>query len=140
MIDLLCWHNAQQGQFHPIKRQGHTCVPYQQSMILFGGYSGQPVGDMWFLDTSTKYYCFSTSNLSIAKLRWTRFEPTGAKPGKRTGHTAVIIKDKMYIFGGETGLKCANDLWVFDICNYSFSFSTHFQSSKNVDTSRILRF
>ena len=49
-------------------------------------------------------------------MRWSRFEPSdNISPGKRTGHSAVVIKDKMYLFGGETGIKCVNDVWEFDI-------------------------
>jgi hypothetical protein len=72
------------------------------------------------------------------KMRWIRFDnlsndssaasslsksnhdhPTNkhVSPGKRTGHCAVCIRGSMYIFGGETGTHCANDMYRFDIVN-----------------------
>ena len=50
-----------------------------------------------------------------------RFDPKENSPGKRTGHSATIIKDKMYLFGGDTGMKCVNELWEFDIPNRSWT-------------------
>lgn len=59
-LDLIGWHNVPQAQLHPVKRYGHSCVAFRSSIILYGGYSGQPIGDMWFFDTSTNFsQCFS---------------------------------------------------------------------------------
>ncbi len=55
-------------------------------------------------------------------MRWSRFEPLdNHSPGPRTGHTAITLQDKMYLFGGETGSKCTNDLWRFDIANKTWT-------------------
>ncbi|PRP78853.1 hypothetical protein PROFUN_01026 [Planoprotostelium fungivorum] len=89
----MSWISPNYGQMHPTRRQGHSCVAYQSTLILYGGQYGQPLGDMWFLDTKKM------------------------SPGRRTGHSAVVLKDKMYLFGGDSGDHCNNDLWYFDIPN-----------------------
>lgn len=73
-------------------------------MIMYGGQRGRLLDDMWVLDT--------------VSVRWSRFGKSADHPGKRTGHAAVVIGDKMWIFGGETeNHECLNDLWVFDLGN-----------------------
>ncbi len=38
------------------------------------------------------------------------------RPSARSNHAAVIMKTKMYVFGGiNAAQQCLNDLWVFDI-------------------------
>ncbi len=38
------------------------------------------------------------------------------RPSARSNHAAVIMKNKMYVFGGiNAAQQCLNDLWVFDI-------------------------
>lgn len=39
---------------------------------------------------------------------------TGTKPSPRWGHTANLIGDKMYVFGGVYDSKMMNDLYELD--------------------------
>ena len=73
-------------------------------MVIFGGFvdSGRE-NDLW-------EYCFTTG-------KWKEIEAlTKEKPCKRSGHSAVVYQDKMYIFGGvDDEINRLNDLWEFDL-------------------------
>ncbi len=73
-------------------------------MIAFGGFvdSGRE-NDLW-------EYGFESG-------QWKKIEPiTKEMPCKRSGHSAVIYQDKMYIFGGvDDEINRLNDLWEFDL-------------------------
>ncbi len=46
---------------------------------------------------------------------WKKLIPNGNAPIERTGHSAVILKDSMYIFGGTDETNKLNDLWEYKI-------------------------
>ena len=52
---------------------------------------------------------------------------TGSAPSKRWGHTATVINDSMYIFGGCDGANCFSEL-------YEFRFSTRIWSIVEVSS------
>jgi len=57
----------------------------------FGGRAGEPhneSNDTWSFDISTR--------------KWTELQCTGSIPPPRTGHTAALIDDVVYVFGGGT--------------------------------------
>jgi hypothetical protein len=55
----------------------------------FGGRgSTRFVNDTWSFDISTR--------------QWTELQCTGPIPSPRTGHTAVLLGDVMYVFGGRS--------------------------------------
>ena len=31
------------------------------------------------------------------------------------GHSVAVVGETMYLFGGETGAQCTNDVWRFDL-------------------------
>ncbi len=46
-------------------------------------------------------------------LNWTPVEIEGTKPGRRSHHTAVALKEKMIVFGG-LGPVASSELWQLD--------------------------
>ncbi|CAF1019741.1 unnamed protein product [Adineta steineri] len=54
------------------------------------------------------------------ELQWTRIETNGARPESRSGHSAVIYNNSMYIFGG-LGKHRYNDLFKFDFDTYQWT-------------------
>lgn len=99
------------SQDYPPFTRGHTTILYKDTVILFGGKTGnipdlEFFGDLWVL-----YTCI---------WEWSRIN-FGIKmtPKERSGHTSVRCKDKMYVFGGITsGIvkhNLLNDVWEFDI-------------------------
>jgi Rab9 effector protein with kelch motifs len=40
---------------------------------------------------------------------------TGPVPAPRRAHTAVLYRDKIWVFGGGNGLEALNDVWTLDV-------------------------
>ncbi|XP_023668423.2 host cell factor 2 [Paramormyrops kingsleyae] len=76
----------------PSARESHTAVAhcskssYSPKLYVFGGMSGQRLGDLWQLDIET--------------MTWSTPETKGPPPFPRSLHSANVIGNKMYIFGG----------------------------------------
>lgn len=76
----------------PPPRESHTAVAWHDKtvgrhyLIIYGGMSGCRLGDLWILDIET--------------LSWSRPKTQGTAPLPRSLHSATLIGDKMYIFGG----------------------------------------
>ncbi|XP_053572940.1 host cell factor 2 [Bombina bombina] len=76
----------------PSPRESHSAVVYSRKdngkskLFIFGGMSGCRLGDLWELDIET--------------MAWTNPSIKGAAPLPRSLHTANVIGNRMYIFGG----------------------------------------
>lgn len=97
----------------PSGRSLHTAVydPNTNRMIVFGGYGGSPLSDVWVLTDA--------NGLAVgATRRWIQLTPIGG-PGTRYGHTAVYdpATNKMIVFGGIGPGGSTNDTWVLSHAN-----------------------
>ena len=87
------------------RRQGHTAVALQGYLVFFAGckLNGDCFNDVRILDT---LLC----NSGVETMKWKEPVPsctsTEAYPVPRGGHTASVVGEKMYIFGG----KCPSAL------------------------------
>ncbi|XP_030623631.1 host cell factor 2 [Chanos chanos] len=101
----------------PSARESHTSVVYSSKtggaprLYIYGGMCGQRLADLWQLDIET--------------MTWSRPQTTGPSPLPRSMHSANVIGNKMYVFGGwvpvmETENK-PNALGVEWICSNSLS-------------------
>ncbi|KAI1882154.1 hypothetical protein AGOR_G00247750 [Albula goreensis] len=76
----------------PTARESHTAVvhcskgSYSPKLYVFGGMRGQRLSDLWQLDLET--------------MTWSMPEPKGPPPLPRSLHSANLIGNKMYVFGG----------------------------------------
>ncbi|KAG0703625.1 hypothetical protein DFH29DRAFT_998279 [Suillus ampliporus] len=93
------------GAVRPAQRTGHTCVTYQDRIIVFGGTDGQyHYNDIWSYDTNTR--------------TWTELQCTGFIPSPQEGHATAVVDDVIYIFGGRgVDGKDLGDLAAFNISN-----------------------
>ena len=67
-----------------------------------GDYHGHYNNDTWSFDISTR--------------KWTELQCTGSIPSPRTGHTAVLVDDVMYVFGGySSGEGYLDDLYALQL-------------------------
>jgi len=93
--------------FSPGKRYCHTAVVLDDSsrLIVFGGGSVIPdreyLNDTWELNTET--------------MDWKELKCQGEIPAGRLGHTANLVNNKMYVFGGYDGESLRNELFVLDL-------------------------
>ena len=71
-------------------------------LCRFGGYDFLDFfNDTWSFDISTR--------------KWTELQCTGSIPSPRGGHSAVLVDDFMYVFGGYTGKTCLDDLYALQL-------------------------
>eukprot|EP00026_Physarum_polycephalum_P007931 Phypoly_transcript_08003.p1 GENE.Phypoly_transcript_08003~~Phypoly_transcript_08003.p1 ORF type:complete len:508 (+),score=102.00 Phypoly_transcript_08003:88-1524(+) len=88
------------GELPPL--QFHTCVVYYSDLFIFGGKSNKYLNDCYRINVDTR--------------KFDKIEAKGSAPSPRYGHSAVLSKGKMYIFGGydNSALTC-NDLFAFTL-------------------------
>src|SRR5690606_20507674 len=89
----------------PVDREGHTCVATHNYMYLFAGYGIKQYADV-------HRFCFRTE-------KWERIKTKGISPCKRSYHSAVIVGDSMYVFGGERVVRkipfYMDDTWELNL-------------------------
>ncbi|XP_027205977.2 host cell factor [Dermatophagoides pteronyssinus] len=85
----------------PTPRESHTAVTFTPrngpgpKLLIYGGMSGFRLGDICILD--------------IPSMTWSKVDPSGSIPFPRSLHTATVIDQKMYIFGGWVPVSCNTD-------------------------------
>lgn len=89
----------------PSARRSHTLTHSNGKLYLFGGSgtSGTKMSDCYRLDVST--------------LVWTSLATSGDVPTGRDGHTATILDEKLYIFGGADNSGRLNDVRILDLAS-----------------------
>ncbi|XP_026478902.1 kelch domain-containing protein 3-like [Ctenocephalides felis] len=88
----------------PFQRYGHTAVAHGQNIYVWGGRNNMQACNI--------LYCFDTTNN-----QWSAPQVRGIVPGARDGHSACVINNKMYIFGGfvEHIQKFCQDVYYLDL-------------------------
>ena len=104
------WNLIQVPGTPPSPRSNHSAIydPVRDRMVVFGGYYGQDLNDLWE---------FRLSGTPM----WTQLSPTGTPPRARSGHSAIYdpVRDRMLVFGGHYdslgwGLVL-NDVWALSL-------------------------
>ena len=127
--NVMQWEIPETYGTPPPARESHTAVAYTPAegsphpkLIIYGGMSGCRLGDLWILD--------------IDSMTWTKPMLYGPSPLPRSLHSATLIGNKMYVFGGwvplvvdtdnrggspgslhEKEWKCTNTLAVLNLDN-----------------------
>ncbi|KAG0730490.1 Host cell factor 1 [Chionoecetes opilio] len=74
----------------PPPRESHTGVAYtskdKPKLVIYGGMSGTRLGDLWILDINT--------------MSWERPTVEGLHPLPRSLHSATLLGQRMFVFGG----------------------------------------
>jgi hypothetical protein len=76
----------------PPPRESHTCVAYKgiagsnSQLIIYGGMSGCRLGDLWIL--------------YVDLMSWVKPNVGGTPPLPRSLHSATLINNRMFMFGG----------------------------------------
>ncbi|XP_036221617.1 host cell factor isoform X2 [Bactrocera oleae] len=105
---------------NPPPRESHTGVAFTSKntnklhLLIYGGMSGCRLGDLWLLE--------------VDSMTWSKPRTRGPAPLPRSLHSATMICNKMYVFGGwvplltndsksttEREWKCTNTLAVLDL-------------------------
>lgn len=89
----------------PSHRTGHVMVSYGEKLVVFGGTDSQyHYNDTWTYDTASR--------------TWAELHCIGFIPSPREGHSAALVDDVVYVFGGRSvDGKDLGDLGAFKISN-----------------------
>jgi hypothetical protein len=128
--DLWCFDFSKMNWTHIIPKSkcmppsldSHTGCLYidekgNQKIIVFGGFVGGQYGEPWN----------QVIEFNLSSEEWIPHykEPlqlnSGSGPAPRCGHTAVVLKNDMYVFGGTDGDIKFNDLWKYDLKQKTWS-------------------
>lgn len=103
----------------PTPRSGHQMIATQQNggeLYVFAGEYASP-SQLQFLHFRDLW------KFSLSTRRWEKLNaPQG--PSARSGHRCVLLKKKIYLFGGfhdnNNSYQYFNDLWCFSLENYAW--------------------
>ena len=100
------------GQGSPAARYAHSAVSFRGLLFIFGGYGGNDewLDDLWVLDTQA----IRVRDQKKAAMAWFRPQTTGFSPTPRAAHTASVVGQKLFIFGGNNGSVRLQDLYSLD--------------------------
>ncbi|GAV00708.1 hypothetical protein RvY_11518-2 [Ramazzottius varieornatus] len=89
----------------PYHRYGHSAAAWKHYAYIWGGRND-------LAGACNTLYCFDTE-----KTTWARPKMHGRCPDKRDGHSAAILEDTMYIFGGfeETRDRFSSAIFAYHI-------------------------
>ncbi|XP_045622747.1 host cell factor 2 isoform X2 [Procambarus clarkii] len=123
--NVMSWDIPDTYGVPPPPRESHTGVAYMSSdkpkLVIYGGMSGTRLGDLWILD--------------VNNMNWERPTVSGVHPLPRSLHSATLLGNKMYVFGGWVPLvleelkgpnseksewKCTNTLACLNLENMSW--------------------
>eukprot|EP00741_Cyanophora_paradoxa_P011374 tig00020556_g10987.t1 len=83
---------------------GHTAtyLPASKRILVFGGrpdlrHRSRGLSDVYLLDVET--------------LRWTKAKTSGQGITPRHGHTATLVRDQLFVFGGRSGMRLKRSVY-----------------------------
>lgn len=106
--DTSSWQRVLPTGGPPFPRAGHSAIydPVRHRMIVFGGFGGVYLRDVWALSLE-------------GAPTWTELAPTGVPPQARSGHSAIYdpVRDRMVVFGGTDGSfnGYKSDVWALSL-------------------------
>ena len=103
------WEKVITQGMTPSPRAGMSAVADDAKAYFFGGVdkSGTFSDDLYMLDTRT--------------MNWFKPSTAGSLPAVRADHTANLVGNKMYVFGGQSDAGEHADLWVLDLNSLTWS-------------------
>ncbi|RWS28739.1 kelch domain-containing protein 3-like protein [Leptotrombidium deliense] len=120
-LETFVWMYVPNRGIPPTCRDFHTASNINGRMYVFGGRSDMdgPV------QTSEESYDSNIVYFDTCTLQWVVPEVTGEIPEGRRSHSAFVLNDKLYIFGGYNGdiKQHYNDLYCFNPAKNSWSRS-----------------
>eukprot|EP00759_Apiculatamorpha_spiralis_P057122 PhF_6_TR8455/c0_g1_i2/m.13198 len=120
-------HNTPQ----PPPVESHSLAGHGNRLILFGGTNGS--------NLSNEVWIFSLVSSAAGRRGWRKKKCDGNIPLPRSGHSAVVLKNQMYIFGGFGSTLSSpnpillNSVYVLDLDTYEWSavVTTPIEAIKN---------
>lgn len=105
----------------PSPRDSHIAIVYKNSMYIYGGSTGNAIGDFHELKLDTKRWGIVQSGMSPQSALIDPLSPRNnsneLNPGSRFCHVGVLHNSSLYIFGGYDGTHRLNDFLFYNFIN-----------------------
>lgn len=112
-MKTFAWYQVKTRGDNVKPRDEHTAIIDEgsNSLVVFGGFEdGERTNETIFFNLKT--YVWSMITL----------ESSAKKPCPRSGHSACVSGNTMYVFGGKSdNATKLNDLWAFNLNKYTWS-------------------
>ncbi|KAG2490886.1 hypothetical protein HYH03_010803 [Edaphochlamys debaryana] len=110
--DTMKWITPQlKGSERPLPRSGHSSCCIRERVFMFGGVTADGVllNDVWMYDQDSS--------------QWNHISTFGTVPTPRTGAATTCTDDgrRLYVFGGNDGSRCLNDVHYLDLEKLTWS-------------------
>jgi len=108
----------------PHGRNQHTTVEFMGNLFIFGGFYHNATHDPSVNCSLPVHDCRLYNDLwryNTATSTWTALNPTGVKPKAKFNHMAVVMEDKMIVWGGMFSDAKANFNFTSETHIYSFT-------------------
>lgn len=108
-VKEMSWGRAFSTLTPPAPRYHHSAVVHNNSMFVFGGYTGDIHSNSNLTNKNDLFeYKFLTG-------QWIEWKFTGKTPVPRSAHGAAVHDNKLWIFAGYDGNARLNDMWTFPL-------------------------
>ncbi|KAI4528977.1 hypothetical protein K525DRAFT_230095 [Schizophyllum commune Loenen D] len=110
-------HVSTHGQ-GPVGRYGHAVTMVGSRFFVFGGQVDTQFMNDFFGGTDGQYHYNDTWSYDTTTRQWSELTCIGFIPSPREGHSAAVVDDVIYVFGGRgVDGKDLGDLAAFKISN-----------------------
>lgn len=103
-------------------RYHHSAVVHNNSMFVFGGYTGDIHSNSNLTNKNDLFEYKFTSG------QWVEWKFIGKTPVPRSAHGATVFDNKLWIFAGYDGNARLNDMWTISLCVSLLGFCIVFVS------------
>lgn len=94
----------------PAPRYHHSAIVYNQSMFIFGGYTGELQSNSNLTNKNDLF------EYKLQNGQWIEWKYSGSKaPVPRSAHGAAVFNDKLWIYAGYDGNARLNDMWTLSL-------------------------
>lgn len=102
------WERLDDSDDGPEELEEHTMVDYQGILYIFGG-----MVDSAFTQKKNPLWMYDTDSTKWMDRQLTAVEGEGCAPANRKGHSAIIYRGSMYVYGGYIDIKGASqEFWT----------------------------
>ncbi|KAL5135901.1 Rab9 effector protein with kelch motifs [Glycine soja] len=125
ILDLrtMSWTSPELKGDFPVPRDSHSTLAIGNKLIVYGGDSGdQYHGNVHMLDMTTMTWSKGFSNSFLGILMTVVYSRFSTRSQGRSCCSEHWNKGKLvYIIGGVGDKRYYNDVWIFDICNFTWT-------------------
>lgn len=123
-IGLRHWMKVETRGQGPSPRTFHRAIMFEGFMYVFGGFDGLRRNDMYRLYLQDLSPEEDIENNTMAEMKacdsfedftWLQVPSQGIAYSKRTGHSAVVHANSLYVFAGTDEVRRNNDLYRYDL-------------------------